>query len=133
MSRINWDKWDLTFWPRSRRVFIAHVKRRSEDGTMIEADDVKEVTHKFYGILVEILRAHGGVIEFETRGGHKYRIRLETIPIEDKVKKIRELAEEIIDNEYSAADEELAEEIIDLVDEILKLKERDGRGEGTCG
>ena len=77
MARVNWDKWDLTFWPRSGRVFIAHVKRRSADGTMIEADDMKEVTGKFYGILVEILERHGGAIEFETRGGRKYKIWLE--------------------------------------------------------
>ncbi|MCD6524132.1 MAG: hypothetical protein J7K48_03940 [Thermococcus sp.] len=60
-------------------MFIAHVKRRSEDGTMIEADDVKEVTDKFYGILIEILERHGGAIEFETKGGRKYRIWLEEL------------------------------------------------------
>lgn len=77
MARVNWDKWDLTFWPRSGKVFLAHVKRRSADGTMVEADDMKEVTDKFYGILVEILERHRGVMEFETREGCKYRIWLE--------------------------------------------------------
>ncbi len=79
MSRINWNKWELTVSPIHDWVFIAHIKRRSPDGSMIEADDKKEVTSQFYAIMVELLKRNDNELILDVNGKPKYRIILEEL------------------------------------------------------
>ena len=79
MSRINWNKWELTISPFQEHVYIAHIKRRSPDGSMIEADDKKEVTSQFYAIMVDILKRNDNELILDVDGKPKYRIILKDL------------------------------------------------------
>ena len=129
MSRINWDNFDLLGGPsvaKDFKVVIAYKPKPAwpgKNGAMIyEVSDQKDVTDKFealIGAYFEHLEKKGMVLSFDKAG-------LVVLPlgvIEKDLKKIKELAEEIIENEHSYADEEVAEEIIEIVNKILSLKE----------
>ena len=128
MSRINWDNFDLLGAPsfaEGYRVFIAYKPKpawKTKDGrTVYEVSDSKEVTDKFEAIVgayFDQLEKQKQVMVF--KGG---LVVLTLGTIEDKLKKIKDLAKEIIDNAHCYEDERVAEEIIDIVDEILNLKE----------
>ncbi len=131
MSRINWNNFDLFGTPSLAgtggfRVFIVYKPKpawQTKDGrTVYEVQDKKEVTDKFealIGAYFEQLEKEKKVIVFQNAG----LVVLTLGTIEGKLRQIKDLAEEIIDNGHCYEDVRVAEEIVDLVDELLKMKE----------
>lgn len=131
MSRINWDNFDLLGGPsvvKGFKVVIAYKPKPAwpgKNGAMIyEVSDQKDVTNKFealIGAYFEHLEKKGMVMCFDKAG----LVVLTLGTIEDKLKKIKELAQDIRDfTEDGCAEDfiDAADEIEELVDSILKLK-----------
>ena len=77
MGRINWDKWGIFLSPLHDTIYLAHISKRY--GKIVEADDKKDITSEFWGVLITLLKRNENEVIIYENDMPKYRIVLEEL------------------------------------------------------